>query len=130
MGVYDTTWLPLWLMVWLLLLEPVALFNPIMDSFTSLNRTLLFFYLCSVRISNELGRGNAKAAKFSIKVVLSTSIFIGVFFWILCLVFGHDIAYLFTSDEEVVEMVSSLSVLLAFSILLNSVQSVLTGKYL
>ena len=130
MGVYDSTWLPLWLMVWLLLLEPATLFNPIMDSFTSLNRTLLFFYLCSVRVSNELGRGNAKAAKFSIKVVLSTSIFIGVFFWILCLVFGHDIAYLFTSDEEVVEMVSSLSVLLAFSILLNSVQSVLTGKYL
>ena len=83
-----------------------------------------------MRVSNELGRGNATAAKFSIKVVLSTSIFIGVFFWILCLVFGHDIAYLFTSDEEVVEMVSSLSVLLAFSIFLNSVQSVLTGKYL
>ncbi|KAJ9693644.1 hypothetical protein PVL29_009549 [Vitis rotundifolia] len=80
-----------------------------------------------VRVSNELGRGNAKAAKFSIKVILITSICIGVFFWILCLVFGHDVAYLFTSDEEVVEMVSSLSVLLAFSILLNSVQPVLTG---
>lgn len=82
----------------------------------------------SVRVSNELGRGDAKAAKFSIKVILSTSIGIGVFFWVLCLVFGRQIAYIFTSEEEVAEEVSSLSVLLAFSILLNSVQPVLSGN--
>ncbi|XP_019076989.1 protein DETOXIFICATION 24 isoform X1 [Vitis vinifera] len=80
-----------------------------------------------VRVANELGRGNAKAAIFSIKVILCNSILIGVIFWVLCLVFGHDIAYLFTSDEEVITMVSSLSVLLSFSILLNSVQPVLIG---
>ncbi|KAK9289686.1 hypothetical protein L1049_007844 [Liquidambar formosana] len=84
------------------------------------------FSIC-VRVSNELGRGDAKAAKFSIKVALATSICIGVFFWILCLVFGNKIAYLFTSNEEIAEAVSSLSVLLAFSILLNSVQPVLSG---
>ncbi|RVW89819.1 Protein detoxification 24 [Vitis vinifera] len=83
-----------------------------------------------VRVANELGRGNAKAAIFSIKVILCNSILIGVIFWVLCLVFGHDIAYLFTSDEEVITMVSSLSVLLSFSILLNSVQPVLIGKCL
>ncbi|XP_030515949.2 protein DETOXIFICATION 20-like [Rhodamnia argentea] len=81
----------------------------------------------SVRVSNELGRGNAKAALFAIKVILGTSISIGVVFWILCLVFGRQIAYIFTSEEDVAEEVSSLSVLLAFSILLNSVQPVLTG---
>ena len=88
-----------------------------------------YLCVCSVRVSNELGRGNAKAAKFAIKYILSTSICIGLVFWILCLVFGHDIGYLFTSNEEVAETVSSLSVLLAFSILLNSVQPVLSGKY-
>ncbi|KAB1223119.1 Protein TRANSPARENT TESTA 12 [Morella rubra] len=81
----------------------------------------------SVRVSNELGRGNAKAALFSIKVILSTSICLGVVCWVLCLVFGNQISYLFTSDEEVAEAVSSLSTLLAFSMLLNSVQPILTG---
>ncbi|KAJ6763203.1 PROTEIN DETOXIFICATION [Salix purpurea] len=80
-----------------------------------------------VRISNELGSGNAKAAKFSIMVALGTSIIIGVIFWILCLVFSREISYLFTSSEEVAESVSSLHVLLAFSMLLNSVYPVLSG---
>ena len=83
----------------------------------------------SVRISNELGSGNAKAAKFSIMVALGTSIIIGVIFWILCLVFSREISYLFTSSEEVAESVSSLHVLLAFSMLLNSVYPVLSGKF-
>ncbi|KAL5767740.1 hypothetical protein ACOSQ2_014523 [Xanthoceras sorbifolium] len=86
-----------------------------------------FLTAASVRVSNELGRGNAKAAKFSIKVILSTSLCLGVFFWALCLIFSRKIGYLFSSNEEVVQYVSSLSVLLAFSILLNSVQPVLSG---
>ncbi|XP_034693302.1 protein DETOXIFICATION 24-like isoform X1 [Vitis riparia] len=80
-----------------------------------------------VRVSNELGKGNARAAKFAIKVSSSISICIGVLFWILCFVFGQNFSYLFTSNKEVAETVSSLSVLLAFSVLLNSVQTVLTG---
>ncbi|KAF2306827.1 hypothetical protein GH714_021768 [Hevea brasiliensis] len=39
---------------------------------------LAFLAAASVRVSNELGRGDAKAAKFAIKVVLFTSICIGV----------------------------------------------------
>ncbi|CAO2820504.1 unnamed protein product [Amaranthus hypochondriacus] len=80
-----------------------------------------------VRVSNELGRGNGKAAKFSVEVILYTSLLIGIFFWILCLAFGHQISYLFTSSEEVAKAVSSLSVPLAFSILLNNVGPVLSG---
>jgi len=83
----------------------------------------------SVRISNELGMGNAKAAKFSIKVALGTSIIIGIIFWVLCMVFSREISYLFTSSEEIAESVSRLHVLLAFSMLLNSIFPVLTGKY-
>ena len=84
--------------------------------------------LCSVRIANELGRGDAKATKFSIKVLLSTSIVIGIFFWVLCLVFGSKIGYLFSEEKEVAESVSDLSLLLAFSVLLNSIYPVLSGK--
>lgn len=86
-----------------------------------------FLSASSVRVSNELGRGDAKVTKFSIKVVVSTSICMGVFFWALCLIFGNKIGYLFTSNEEVAEYVSQLSILLSFSVLLNSVQAVLSG---
>ncbi|KAG8362819.1 hypothetical protein BUALT_BualtUnG0034200 [Buddleja alternifolia] len=80
-----------------------------------------------VRVANELGRGDAKAAKFSIKVLISTSTLIGLLFWVLCLVFGNKIGYLFTKDEEVARSVSDLSILLAFSVLLNGIFPVLTG---
>ncbi|KAI7748422.1 hypothetical protein M8C21_007580, partial [Ambrosia artemisiifolia] len=80
-----------------------------------------------VRVANELGRGNAKAAKFSIKVLLGTSIAIGVFFFVLSLIFGEKIAYLFTNDDRVADTISDLSLLLSFSILLNSIYPVLSG---
>ncbi|GAV57459.1 MatE domain-containing protein [Cephalotus follicularis] len=86
-----------------------------------------FLGAACVRVSNELGKGNAKAARFAIKAILGTSLCIGLFFWALCLAFGRQISYLFTSNEEVAEYVSNLSVLLSFSILLNSIQPVLTG---
>ncbi|KAI4381589.1 hypothetical protein MLD38_007649 [Melastoma candidum] len=81
----------------------------------------------SVRVSNELGRGDSKAAFFSIKVVLGQSVVIGVLFWILCLCFSRELAYAFTSDEDVIKTISTLPVLLAFTILLNSVQPVFSG---
>ncbi|KAG9148328.1 hypothetical protein Leryth_012276 [Lithospermum erythrorhizon] len=81
-----------------------------------------------VRVANELGRGDAKAVKFSIKVLLSTSLLIGLCFFMICLVFGNKIGYLFTNEKDVVDAVSDLSVLLSFSILLNSIYPVFSGK--
>ncbi|CAA0837373.1 MATE efflux family protein [Striga hermonthica] len=80
-----------------------------------------------VRVANELGRGDANAVKFSIKVLLTTSVVIGLSFWILCLIFGQKLGYLFTNDEAVVRSVSDLSILLAFSVLLNSIYPVFSG---
>ncbi|KAL0453331.1 UNVERIFIED_CONTAM: protein DETOXIFICATION 24 [Sesamum latifolium] len=80
-----------------------------------------------VRVANELGRGDAKATKFSIKVVMGTSVTIGLLFFILCLVFGNKLGYLFTNEEEVAQTVSDLSLLLAFSVLLNGIYPVLSG---
>ncbi|KAA3473161.1 protein TRANSPARENT TESTA 12-like [Gossypium australe] len=80
-----------------------------------------------VRVANELGRGNAKALKFAIKTIMSESICIGMVFFILCLGCWHQISYLFTSDEQVAQVISSLSDLLALSVLFNSFQAILTG---
>lgn len=90
---------------------------------------LVFGFLAAsgVRVSNELGRGDAKAAKFSVKVAIATTTVIGFFFSLICLVFSRKVAHLFTSNDEVIESVTSLSVLLAFSVLLNGFQAVLSG---
>ncbi|KAL7093041.1 hypothetical protein ACP275_11G018400 [Erythranthe tilingii] len=86
-----------------------------------------FLGAACVRIANELGRGDAKAVRYSIKVLITTSVVIGIIFTILCLVFGNQIGYLFTNDVEVANTVSDLSFLLAVSVLLNSIYPVLSG---
>ncbi|OMO69933.1 Multi antimicrobial extrusion protein [Corchorus capsularis] len=68
------------------------------------------FAAAIVRVANELGRGNAKAVKFAIKTIMTTSICIGMVFFVLCLVFGHQISYLFTSNEQVAEVISSVAI--------------------
>ncbi|XP_076932927.1 protein DETOXIFICATION 24-like isoform X1 [Bidens hawaiensis] len=89
--------------------------------------SLGFLSAACVRVANEVGRGNSKAVKFSIKVVMGISATIGVFFFVLCLVFREFIAYLFTDDDRVAYAVSDLSLLLSFSVLLNGIYPVLSG---
>ncbi|KAE8721399.1 MATE efflux family protein [Hibiscus syriacus] len=86
-----------------------------------------FLVAASVRVSNELGKGSAKAVKFAIKTILGTSTSIGIVLWTLCMVFRNQIAYMFSDDEQVAETVSSLSIFFALAILVNSVQPVLSG---
>ena len=84
----------------------------------------------SVRVSNELGRGSSKAAKFSIVMTVLTSFVIGFVLFLFFLFFRGRLAYIFTESEEVAKAVANLSPLLAVSILLNSVQPVLSGTLL
>ncbi|KAJ4978443.1 hypothetical protein NE237_009223 [Protea cynaroides] len=86
-----------------------------------------FLAAASVRVSNELGKGSAKAAKFAIIVVVLTSLAIGFVLWALVMAFQHKISYIFSNSVEVANAFSDLSVLLAFSLLLNSIQPVLSG---
>ncbi|KAL7230627.1 hypothetical protein ACSBR2_008991 [Camellia fascicularis] len=88
---------------------------------------LAFFAGIGVRVANELGAGNAKGAKFATIVAVMTSLVIGLFFWLLILIFHNEIALIFTSSKPVLEAVDKLSMLLAFTLLLNSVQPVLSG---
>ncbi|XP_058090841.1 protein DETOXIFICATION 33-like [Magnolia sinica] len=81
----------------------------------------------SVRISNELGAGRPRAAKFSILVVVLSSALIGVFFLALVLGLRNVYALPFTNSPVVAHAVSKLAVIFAFTLLLNSVQPVLTG---
>ncbi|KAF3445042.1 hypothetical protein FNV43_RR14735 [Rhamnella rubrinervis] len=81
----------------------------------------------SVRVSNELGAGHPRVAKFSVLVVNGTSILISIVFSTIILIFRVGLSKLFTSDAEVIEAVSNLTPLLAISVFLNGIQPILSG---
>jgi MATE family multidrug resistance protein len=78
-------------------------------------------------VSNELGAGRPRAARFSILVVLMSSVAIGIAFFVAVLLLRDVYGSPFTSSPEVADAVASLGVVFAFSLLLNSVQPVLSG---
>ncbi|CAK9171771.1 unnamed protein product [Ilex paraguariensis] len=81
----------------------------------------------SVRVSNELGAGNAQGAKFSVIVVSITSICIGVVCMVLVLATRDYFPYLFTNSEAVAQLTTKLAVLLGLTGFLNGLQPVLSG---
>ncbi|CAI0435343.1 unnamed protein product [Linum tenue] len=82
--------------------------------------------LC-VRVSNELGAGKARAAKVSVVVVSATSMAIGVVCMIVVFATRGSFPELFTSSAAVAQETRRLAGLLAFTVLLNSLQPVLSG---
>lgn len=98
---------------------------------TILSKIFVIGLFCrSVRVSNELGAGHPNAAKFSVVVVTLTSLFIGIIFMILVFITKNDFPVLFTNSQEVMHAVTKLATLLALTMVLNSVQPVLSGKWL
>ncbi|XWS44441.1 hypothetical protein CRYUN_Cryun15aG0044800 [Craigia yunnanensis] len=81
----------------------------------------------SVRVSNELGAGHPRVAKFSVFVVNGTSILISIVFSVIVLIFRVGLSKAFTSDSEVIEAVSDMTPLLAISVFLNGIQPILSG---
>ncbi|MED6187144.1 hypothetical protein PIB30_073661 [Stylosanthes scabra] len=86
-----------------------------------------FFAAVGVRVANELGAGNGKGAKLATLVSVANSFSIGILFLILIIIFRTRIGYMFSSSIVVIKEVNKLSLLLAFTILLNSIQPVLSG---
>ncbi|KAL5567946.1 hypothetical protein UlMin_024521 [Ulmus minor] len=81
----------------------------------------------SVRVANELGTGRPIAAKYSVYVTVFQSLLIGLFFSVVILITKNYFAFIFTSSTEVQKAVSHLAYLLGVTMLLNSVQPVISG---
>ncbi|XP_030528415.1 protein DETOXIFICATION 27-like isoform X1 [Rhodamnia argentea] len=86
-----------------------------------------FLAATGVRVANELGAGNAKGAKFALLVSLFSSLVVGMLFCTIVIVFNKKLAMIFSSSVPIIKMVNELAVLLAFTILFNSIQPVLSG---
>uniref|UniRef100_A0A5B7BCQ4 Protein DETOXIFICATION n=1 Tax=Davidia involucrata TaxID=16924 RepID=A0A5B7BCQ4_DAVIN len=81
----------------------------------------------SVRVSNELGAGNARVAKFAVVVVSITSVSIGVVCMAVVFATRDYFPYLFTISTAVATETTKLAILLGITVLLNSLQPVLSG---
>ncbi|CAA7027189.1 unnamed protein product [Microthlaspi erraticum] len=88
---------------------------------------LAFFAGTGVRVANELGAGKGKRAKFAMVISVTQSLIVGIIISVLILFLHNQIGWIFSSSENVIKSVNNLSLLLAFSILLNSVHPVLSG---
>ncbi|XP_057848788.1 protein DETOXIFICATION 31 [Cryptomeria japonica] len=89
--------------------------------------SLGFNIAISVRVSNELGAGHPRAAKFAVINVLGTVFIIGAILMAAILIARNEFPMAFTNSEEVRKAASSLATILAITMLLNSIQPVLGG---
>jgi len=81
----------------------------------------------SVRVSNELGSGHPRAAKYSVFVTVVESLFIGIISMLIIIATRDKFAVLFTNSEQMQKAVSDLAYLLAVTMVLNSIQPVISG---
>ncbi|XP_057834444.1 protein DETOXIFICATION 27 isoform X2 [Cryptomeria japonica] len=86
-----------------------------------------FLASISVRVANELGAGRPEEAKFAVIVSVINSTIIGLVLLVLILALRSDLAQVFTDTIIIQKAVYKLLILLAFTILLNSIQPVLLG---
>ncbi|WCJ38527.1 MATE efflux family protein [Euphorbia peplus] len=81
----------------------------------------------SVRISNELGAGHPRTAKFSLLVAVLSSALIGIILSLILIFTRNIYPSLFSSDSQVTDLVDELTPLLSVCILINTIQPVLSG---
>ncbi|EMS59510.1 Protein TRANSPARENT TESTA 12 [Triticum urartu] len=81
----------------------------------------------SVRVSNELGAGRPMAAMHAVIVVIAESLLIGLLCMLLVLIFRDKFSIIFTSDLELRYAVSKIAGLLGVTMVLNSLQPVISG---
>ncbi|KAJ4961513.1 hypothetical protein NE237_021423 [Protea cynaroides] len=81
----------------------------------------------SVRISNELGAGHPRTAKFSIGVVVVTSFILGIVLSLILIITRKQFPIAFSSNKNVRDLVSELTPWLVASIVINNIQPVLSG---
>ncbi|KAK4384953.1 protein DETOXIFICATION 35 [Sesamum angolense] len=85
------------------------------------------YHALDVRVSNELGSGHSRATKYSVYVTVVQSLLIGILCMIIVLATRNHLAIIFTDSKDMQRAVTHLSGLLAITMLLNSVQPVISG---
>lgn len=82
-----------------------------------------------MRVSNELGAGRPRRAKFSVLVVSITSLAIGAFLTVLLFAARNHYPALFTNNSQVQQAVYDLTPILGATLFINSLQPTLSGNF-
>ncbi|KAM7491586.1 hypothetical protein LguiA_034507 [Lonicera macranthoides] len=81
----------------------------------------------SVRVSNELGLGRPRTTKYAVYVTVFQSLLIGLFCMVVILILKNHFAVIFTNSKDMQQAVAKLAYLLGITMVLNSVQPVVSG---
>ncbi|XP_024316164.1 protein DETOXIFICATION 29 isoform X2 [Brachypodium distachyon] len=81
----------------------------------------------SVRVSNELGAGRPKSAKFAVAVAATTTAFIGAIFMAVFFIWRSSLPRVFSENEEVIQGAARMGYLLAVTVFFVSIGPVLSG---
>ena len=84
-------------------------------------------FLCSTRISNELGAGNYRAAHIVVYAATSFALMESVVVSLSLLLGRNVFGYVFSSDKATVDYVAKMAPLVSITIILDSLQGVLSG---
>ncbi|KMT16203.1 hypothetical protein BVRB_3g053620 [Beta vulgaris subsp. vulgaris] len=81
----------------------------------------------SVRVSNELGLQHPRAAKYSVYATVFQALLIGLLCMVVILLGKNYVAAIYTDSKDLQQAVAKLAWLLGVTMVLNSVQPVISG---
>ncbi len=81
----------------------------------------------STRVSNELGAGNPQAARVAVFAVLFLAFAETSIVSTILLASGRVFGYTFSNEKEVVDYVATMAPVVSLSVILDSLQAVLSG---
>ncbi|CAN1240145.1 Protein DETOXIFICATION 12 [Linum grandiflorum] len=82
----------------------------------------------STRVSNELGRGKPELARISVFSVMSIGVAEALLVSITLYACRHAFGYSFSNDKEVIDYVTRMAPLICLSVIMDSLQGVLSGS--
>ncbi|XP_050238443.1 protein DETOXIFICATION 34 [Mercurialis annua] len=81
----------------------------------------------SVRVANELGSSHPRAAKYSVIITCVQSLCIGITFACIIMITRNEFSIIFTDSLVMRTAVSKLAYLLGITMILNSIQPIISG---
>ncbi|CAI0395662.1 unnamed protein product, partial [Linum tenue] len=81
----------------------------------------------STRVSNELGRGRPDAARLAVRTVMSVAAVGALLLSSVLFMCRHIFGYSFSNEKEVVDYVTKMAPLICLSVIMDSLQGVLSG---
>ena len=82
---------------------------------------------CSIRVSNELGAGNPRAARLAVYVVVVIALIESIVVGAVIILIRNIWGYAYSNEEEVVKYVAIMLPIIAVSNFLDGLQCVLSG---